>query len=215
MTKVQGISYNSIGAEGTYIHMNVPLLFWGPMIPLSRLLQDTRERVRKINRLQMRHRRKPIHKQKKTGILYLGRKVELMAAYARGIDPFTEVFFKHKTGIFGNLVTNKSLPFRYRALFTDAKKREKRSLSYYGAWVWLRLLNKLYVKHTIEFELTRKSYALTHLIEDFFRKMGANYLLKAIRVDFEMFFPIQQFTAYFVITFCIKKFKWDLVQSMF
>jgi len=137
----------------------------------------------------------------------LGRKVELRAAYARGIDPFTEVFFKHKTGIFGNLVENKSLPFRYRALFTDADREEKRSLSYYGAWVWLRLLNKLYVKHTIDFELTRKSYAMTHIIEDFCRKLGANFLLKAVRVDFEMFFPIQQFTAYFVITFCIKKIQ--------
>jgi len=65
MTKLQGISYNSIGTQGDYIHINIPVLFWGPMIPLSRLLQDTRERVRKINRLQMRHRRKPIHKQKK------------------------------------------------------------------------------------------------------------------------------------------------------
>jgi len=156
MTKLQGISYNSIGTQGDYIHINIPVLFWGPMIPLSRLLQDTRERVRKINRLQMRHRRKPIHKQKKTGILYLGRKVDLMASHARGIDPFIKTFFQHKTGIFGNLVENKSLPVRFRALFTDVKKEEKRSLAYYGAWIWLRLLNKLYVKHTVEFELAKK-----------------------------------------------------------
>jgi len=138
-----------------------------------------------------------------------------MKAYERGINPFIKKFFYHKAGLFGKVVENKNLQFRYRALFTDAKQEEKQSLAYYGAWVWLRLLHKLYVKQTFDFELAKKDYLMTHLVEVFSKQIGAHYLLKAIRVDFEMFFPIQQFTAYFVITFCIKKYKWGLAQNMF